>query len=100
MIQDCRRLVLSKTSTMAVLILFSLLVPAIACAYPMPLTDEATSDASLVSFRKQLLQAVARKDAGYIKSVLSPNVLPALGGGKGIPDFLGTWKPMDKHSQF
>lgn len=55
-------------------------------------TDDATKDPSFLSFRSQLLQALARRDTTYLYSVLAPDIKNTFGGDDSIPGFKRLWK--------
>lgn len=54
--------------------------------------DEAAKDASWVSFRGRLLAAAARRDRGFLLSVLDPAVRSAADGARGIRSFRRYWQ--------
>ena len=55
--------------------------------------DEASKDPSFLKFRGELLQAVDRKDAPHLLSILDPQIRNSFGPGGGIDDFKEMWKP-------
>lgn len=54
--------------------------------------DQAPRDPTFLLFRKQLLDAIRRKDSEYLLSVLDPNIRVSFGGDAGIEDFKRYWK--------
>lgn len=58
--------------------------------YPV---DEATKDPAFFTFRARLMQAVQRRDANYLVSILSPKIMNSFGGDGGIAEFKQKWKP-------
>jgi len=72
----------------------------VAFSYPMPYTDEANKDSSLVRFRDELKRAAIKHDASFIRSNLSNDVLTAHGGGTGLRNFLERWDCNDTRSEF
>lgn len=49
--------------------------------------DEATSDPSLVAFRKELVAAVRRRDADAVVALADPKIRSSFGGDGGAADF-------------
>ena len=62
--------------------------------------DEAPQDASFLAFRTKLIDAVERKDAAFIVSILDPRINLSFGGDEGIADFKRIWKINSKNSDF
>lgn len=60
--------------------------------YPV---DEGPKDASFLSFRKELMEAIKRHDQKFVLSILDANILNSYGGNGGIEEFKETWQ-MDK----
>jgi hypothetical protein len=69
-------------------------------ATQQPPKDEATTDATLVTFRQHLLRAVKHKDLPFIISILDPNVQYGLGAGSGKTEFMRNWNLSAKQSDF
>lgn len=64
--------------------------------YPV---DEAAKDPAFFTFRARLIQAVQRRDANYLVSILSPKITNDFGGGEGVADFKQRWKPERSQSE-
>jgi hypothetical protein len=64
--------------------------------YPV---DEAAKDPSFFTFRARLMQAVQRRDATFLLSILSPKIENSFGGDGGIEEFKTTWKPERAQSE-
>lgn len=64
--------------------------------YPV---DEAAKDPSFFTFRAQLIQAVQRRDAIYLLSILSPKISNSFGGSGGVAEFKEMWKPERSQSE-
>jgi Bacterial SH3 domain len=58
--------------------------------YPV---DEASKDPAFFTFRARLMQAVQRRDANYLVSILSPKIMNSFGGDGGVAEFKQKWKP-------
>jgi hypothetical protein len=58
--------------------------------YPV---DEAAKDPAFFTFRARLIQAVQRRDATYLLSILSPKISNSFGGSEGVAEFKEMWKP-------
>ena len=54
--------------------------------------DEAKKDASFLAFRTELIEAVKKRDAKYVLSILDQNIMNNYGGGSGVEEFKETWK--------
>lgn len=54
--------------------------------------DEAAKDASFFVFRAKLIEAVKRRDARYVVSVLDPKIENGFDGNGGIEEFREQWK--------
>ena len=89
---------------MRMFIFFPLLVLAVASPVqadpPRKLlpVDEAAKDPSFFLFRARLLEAVAAHDAGFVLSILTPDILNNFGGNGGIAEFKEQWKLDGKDS--
>ncbi|HEX7295579.1 MAG TPA: SH3 domain-containing protein [Pyrinomonadaceae bacterium] len=64
--------------------------------YPV---DEAAKEPTFFTFRARLIQAVQRRDAAYLLSILSPKIENSFGGGGGIEEFKTMWKPERAQSE-
>lgn len=64
--------------------------------YPV---DEAAKDPVFFTFRARLIQAVQRRDANYLVSILSAKITNDFGGGEGIAGFKQKWKPERSQSE-
>jgi hypothetical protein len=64
--------------------------------YPV---DEAAKDPSFFTFRARLMQAVQRRDAAYLLSIVSPKIETSFGGDGGIEEFKTMWKPERAQSE-
>ena len=62
-----------------------------AAAQTLPPVDQCAADASFSSFRSALLQAIERRDAAFVLSVLADDVSVDFGGGAGRDDFRRAW---------
>lgn len=62
-------------------------------------TDEGAQDASFREFREQLLTALRSRDAAFVLSTLSPNILNSLGGSGGVGEFRERWQPERRDSE-
>ena len=62
--------------------------------------DESTWDSSFRAFRKRLDLALAQKDAIFIESILTNNVLSSFGGDGGIEEFKEHYKLTQNDSEF
>src|SRR5262245_43158114 len=54
--------------------------------------DEAANDASWVSFKNRLLNALAKHDRKFLASILHPAVRTGLSGGRGPAQFRKEWE--------
>jgi hypothetical protein len=57
--------------------------------YPV---DEGSQSPSLQAFRRQLMEALAKKDAAFVKSILDPQVEVSLGDDVGPESFVQFWQ--------
>lgn len=64
--------------------------------YPV---DEAAKDPAFFTFRARLMQAVQRRDATYLLSIVAPKIENSFGGDGGIEEFKQTWKPERPQSE-
>jgi hypothetical protein len=55
------------------------------------LVDEAAGDASWVSFKKQLLAAVEKRDLKFVLGILDRNVRASIDGTRGVAGFRKAW---------
>jgi hypothetical protein len=62
--------------------------------------DEASKDASFLTFRAKLIAAAEKKDVKHILGILDPGITSSFGGHEGIADFKEFWKINDKNSRF
>lgn len=60
--------------------------------------DEASKDPSFFAFRKQLIDAVHRRDSRFVLSIVDPRIDLGFDGSAGIGDFKRNWKPERKGS--
>lgn len=67
--------------------------------YVLPV-DEAKKDASFFAFRSKLIEAVKKRDAKFVLSVVDRNVKNSFGGNDGIAEFKETWKINSPTSEF
>ncbi|RJP20754.1 MAG: hypothetical protein C4527_24680 [Candidatus Omnitrophota bacterium] len=63
-------------------------------------TDESAWDSSFHAFRKKLDQALAQKDAVFIESILTTDVLSSFGGDGGVAEFKEHYKIAQSDSEF
>ena len=61
--------------------------------------DEGQQDPSFRAFRQKLLEAISRKDAKFLLSIVDPNIQISFGGEEGIQAFRELWKPEDANSE-
>jgi hypothetical protein len=61
--------------------------------------DEGQQDPSFHAFRQKMLEAISRKDAKSLLSVVDPNIQISFGGEEGIQAFRELWKPEDVNSE-
>lgn len=54
--------------------------------------DEAAKDPSWTSFRKRLLDAVAKRDRKFVLGILDRNVRSGLESGRGVAEFRKQWE--------
>ena len=64
--------------------------------YPV---DEAAKEPTFFTFRARLIQAVQKRDAAYLLSILSPKIQNSFGGDGGINEFKQMWKPERPQSE-
>lgn len=71
-----------------------LLATAVISAAPVQLlpVDEAAKRPEFFSFRSQLQQTIARRDAAALLAAIDPNVKNSFGGNDGIEEFKSMWK--------
>ena len=69
----------------------------VAKLYPV---DEAHRDPSFFVFRARLFEAIQQRDAGFITSILSPDIKNSFGGNDGVAEFKQYWKPERPDSKF
>jgi hypothetical protein len=62
-------------------------------------SDEGQQDPSFHAFRQKLLEAISRKDARFLLSIVDPNIQISFGGEEGIQAFREVWKPEDVNSE-
>jgi hypothetical protein len=62
-------------------------------------SDEGQQDPSFHAFRQRLLEAISRKDAKYLLSIVDPNIQITFGGDEGIQAFRELWRPEDVNSE-
>jgi hypothetical protein len=62
-------------------------------------SDEGQQDPSFHAFRQKLLEAISRKDAEFLLSIVDPNIQISFGGEEGIRAFREAWKPEDVNSE-
>ena len=67
--------------------------------FVMPV-DEAEKDTSFLAFRTKLIEAVKKRDAKYILSIVDQNIKNSFGGNNGIKEFKEMWKINDSKSEF
>lgn len=76
------------TSLLALaIVVFISVPPSRAAGLKVPPVDEAPRDASLVTFRDNLLDAIARRDVDYVVEQASPEIRLSFGGSYGQKDF-------------
>ncbi len=68
----------------------------VAKLYPV---DEAAKEPAFFTFRARLIQAVQRRDAPYLLTILSPKIQTSFGGDGGIEEFKTMWKPERPQSE-
>lgn len=62
--------------------------------------DEAQKDASFFAFRTKLIEAVKKRDAKYILSIVDPKISNTFGDDDGIRYFRNVWKLNSPNSEF
>lgn len=62
--------------------------------------DEAGKDKSFTIFRQKLLDAVKKRDAKFVLSILDPEIKNSFGGNNGIAEFKEKWKISKRNSPF
>ena len=62
--------------------------------------DEAKKDTSFLAFRTKLIEAVKKRDAKYILSIVDQNIKNSFGGNNEIEEFKERWKINDSKSEF
>lgn len=60
-------------------------------AYRLCPVDEGAGDAEFAAFRAELLDAVRRKDATRLLTLVDPNIRTSFGEGGGVDDFRRQW---------
>ena len=73
--------------------------PKIYRAHRLRPVDESQKDPSFHAFRQKLLEAISRKDAKFLLSIVDPNIQISFGGEEGIQAFRDLWKPEDVDSE-
>jgi hypothetical protein len=85
------------------ILIFAAIVPVTALAqeeqYVLPV-DEAKSNPSFLAFRTRLVDAVKRRDAAYVLSIVDPQIRINFGDGGGIAAFKKEWKNLGPSSKF
>ena len=61
--------------------------------------DQAARDPSFVRFRTRLVEAVRRRDAAYVQSILAADITNSFGGNGGRAEFREMWDPEHPASQ-
>ena len=89
---------MSRAETARSILKYSL--PALLCIVIFPVAsqerkfepvDEAGKDASWVSFRKRLMDAVERRDLKFVLGILDRNVRASIDGERGVAGFRKAW---------
>lgn len=62
--------------------------------------DEAGEDPSFAAFRKELIEAVERKDRKFILSILDPSIKASFGGHDGESGFVELWDFNSEDTKF
>ena len=77
----------------AFLLCLLLAAPSAAAAQPrrLPPVDQCAADASFAAFRTSLLDAVARRDAAFVLSIVADDIMFNFGGGEGRVAFSELW---------
>lgn len=57
----------------------------------LPPVDQCAADASFAAFRTSLLDAVARRDAAFVLSIITDDIMFNFGGGEGRRAFREAW---------
>jgi hypothetical protein len=60
--------------------------------------DHGAKDASFLRFRNHLNTIIARKDAGALLTIITPDIKNSFGGDDGAANFRKIWKPADPAS--
>lgn len=99
--RDRRRFVLSADAATLTDVTAPARLTRVRCLHhPLPYVDEAANDAGFHAFRCRLLDAVARRDAAYVLSIVSADIRNSFGGGGGIEEFTARWRPGAGDSRF
>lgn len=61
--------------------------------------DEAGKDVSFKTFRDKLIEAVKKRDAKYVLSIVDPKIQNGFGGNDGIVNFRKQWKITSPNSK-
>lgn len=69
-----------------------LAIPVLAQQIRLPPVDEAATDASWVSFKNRLLDALTRRDRKFVLSILDRNIRNSLDTPRGIAAFRKQWE--------
>jgi len=64
----------------------------------VPPVDEASRNPSFPAFRKQLIDAVRRRDSRFVVGIIETHIDLGFDGSVGIGDFKRNWKPERKES--
>jgi hypothetical protein len=98
--------VLKRSVIAAISLVFVLFYPPLAMpqqwqAKNAPIgVDEGANDSSFSAFRKELLQAVERRDRQFVEAIVSPNIETGLGSGVGKKEFNKRWQDLAPDSKF
>ena len=87
-----RRASLTKRTALLLIMTFVIGTTANVQARKLLPVDDAAKDPAFFTFRARLIQAVQRRDANYLISILSPSILNSFGGNGGIEEFKKDWK--------
>jgi hypothetical protein len=61
--------------------------------------DEAEKNPSFLAFRKQLIEAVKKRDVKFLLGIVDKNIKNGFGGDDGIENFKKNWKIYNRNSE-
>ena len=85
-----------KNGVIVLFFLINLSMPVQAQVGKLYPVDEAAQDPSFLTFRTRLMEAIEKRDATFIYSIVDKDIRSSLGGGS----FQDIWRPEDPDSEF